>query len=184
MGARTNAARTEVLAARDGLEAEVVQLEAAGRAAADIPARLRNDPVRVGGVAAAAAFMLLGGPKRMLRGARRAVFGGRAEMPKSMLPGEVEAVLRRLGPDGDKVRGTLEREFARFLESRAPQRRDSDLVGLAGGLIANALRPASVRAGREFAERLFHPDGPSFATGLRKAKARMDGTTGKAASKG
>jgi hypothetical protein len=184
VGARTDAARTEVLAAREGLEGEVVRLEAAGRAAIDIPTRLRNDPLKVGGAAAGAAFLLLGGPKRILSGVRRAVFGGPAAMPKSMLPDEVEAVLRKLGPDGDKVRGTLEREFARFLDERAPQRRERDIGGLAAGLLANALRPASVRAGREFAERLFDPDGPSFAEGLRKARARRDGSAGKDASKG
>ena len=179
MGARTNAARTEVLAARDGLEHEVVRLEAAGRAAVDIPARLRNDPLKVGGAAAGAAFLILGGPRRILGGARRAIFGARKPMPKSMLPDEVEKVLRTLGPDGDKVRATLEREFTGFLASRATQRRDADVVGLAGGLLANALRPASVRAGREFAERLFAPDGPSFADGLRKARARMDASSGR-----
>ena len=183
MGARTNAARTEVLAARDGLEEEVVRLEAAGRAAVDIPARLRNDPLKVGGAAAGAAFLILGGPKRLFGGARRAIFGAPKPMPNSMLPDEIEKVLRTLGPDGDKVRGTLEREFTRFLASRAPQRRDADVVGLAGGLIANALRPASVRAGREFAERLFDPDGPSFAEGLRKARARMDAGAAKASPK-
>lgn len=174
MGARTDAARAEVLAARQGLEDEVVRLEAAGRAALDIPARLRREPAKVGGAAVGAAFLLLGGPKRVLRGARRAIFGPDADLPKSMLPDEVEKVLRRLGSDGDKVRGTVEREFAAFLAERAPRRREADLRGLAGALIGNALRPASVRVGREFAERLFDPDGPSFAEGLRRARARMD----------
>lgn len=183
MGARTDAARTEVLAARKGLEDEVVRLEAAGRAAVDIPARLRSDPLKVGGAAAGAAFLLLGGPKRLFGGVRRAIFGAPDPLPKSMLPNEVEAVLRKLGSDGDKVRGTLEREFAKFLEERAPKRAERDIPGLAGGLLANALRPASVRAGREFAERLFDPDGPSFAEGLRKARARMDASAGKATPK-
>ncbi len=174
MGARTDAARTEVLAARQGLEDEVVRLEASARAAVDIPARIRREPAKVGGAAAGAAFLLLGGPKRLLRRGRRAIFGKDADLPKSMLPGEIEKVLRSLGSDGDRVRGTIEREFAAFLAERAPSRRDADLVGLAGNLAGNVLRPASVRAGREFAERLFAPDGPSFAEGLRKARARMD----------
>ncbi len=183
MGARTDAARTEVLAAREGLEGEAVRLEAAGRAAMDIPTRLKNSPLKVGGAAAGAAFLLLGGPKRVLGGLRSAIFGASAGLPKSMLPDEIEAVLGKLGPDGNKVRGTLEREFARFLDERAPERRERDLAGLTGGLLANVLRPASVRAGREFAERLFDPDGPSFAEGLRKARARMDTSAPKAASK-
>lgn len=190
MGAPTDAARTEVvaaradvlaaqdevLAARRGLEDEVVRLEASARAAVDIPARLRRQPAKVLGAAGGAAFLLLGGPKRVLRRARRAVFGPDADLPKSMLPDEVEKTLRKMGSDGDRVRGTLEKEFAKYLETTAPDRRDRDLVGVATGLLANLLKPASVRAGRQFAERLFDPDGPSFAEGLRRARTRLDGS--------
>ena len=181
MGAPTDAARpevlaarAEVLAARDGLEEEVIRLEAAGRAAIDIPARLRRQPAKVGGAAAGAAFLLLGGPKRVVRGVRRAIFGPDADLPKSMLPEQVEKTLRKMGPDGERVRGTLEREFARYLEKTAPERRDRDLGAVATGLLASLLKPASVRAGRQFAERLFDPDGPSFADGVRRARARME----------
>ena len=190
MGAPTDAARTEVvaaraevlaaqdevLAARRGLEDEVVRLEASARAAVDIPARLRRQPAKVLGAAGGAAFLLLGGPKRLFRRARRAVLGPDADLPKSMLPDEVEKTLKKMGTDGDRVRGTLEKEFAKYLETTAPERRDRDLVGVATGLLSNLLKPASVRAGRQFAERLFDPDGPSFAEGLRRARARMDET--------
>jgi len=168
------AARAEVLAARQDLDDEIVRLEAAGRAAIDIPSRIRRQPARVGGAAAGAAFLLLGGPGRVFRGIRRGIFGPEADLPKSMLPAEVEETLRKLGRDGDRVRGTLEREFAAYLEKTAPERRDRDLAGVAGGLLANLLRPASARAGRKLVERLFDPDGPSFAEGLRRARARMD----------
>ena len=174
MGARTDAARAEVLAARAGLDDELLRLEASGRAAVDIPARLRREPAKVLGTAGGAAFLLLGGPKRVLKGVRGALFGSKEDVPASMLPPEVERTLKKLGADGDKVRGTLEREFAAFLEERSQLRRDRDLVAIAGGVLANLLRPASIRAGREFAERLFDPDGPSFADGLRKARARTD----------
>jgi hypothetical protein len=170
------AARDEVLAARRGLEVEVVRLEASARAAVDIPARIRRQPAKVLGAAGGAAFLLLGGPKRLFRRARRAVFGPDADLPKSMLPDEVEKTLRKMGTDGDRVRGTLEKEFAKYLEKTAPERRDRDLAGVAAGILASLVKPASVRAGRQFAERLFDPDGPSFAEGLRKARARMDGS--------
>ncbi len=183
MGAPADAARTEVLAARDevlaarqGLEDEVVRLEASARAAVDIPARLRREPAKVLGAAGGAAFLLLGGPKRLFRQARRAVLGPDADLPKSMLPDEVEKTLKKMGTDGEKVRGTLEREFAKYLEKTAPERRDRDLAGVAAGILASLVKPASVRAGRQFAERLFDPDGPSFAEGLRKARARVDRT--------
>jgi hypothetical protein len=181
VGAPTDAARTEVvaaldevLAARQGLEDEVVRLEASARAAVDIPARLRREPARVLGAAGGAAFLLLGGPKRLFRRARRAVLGPDADLPKSMLPDEVEKTLKKMGSDGDKVRGTLEKEFAKYLEKTAPERRDRDLAGVAAGILASLVKPASIRAGRQFAERLFDPDGPSFTEGLRRARTRMD----------
>jgi hypothetical protein len=178
------AARDEVLAARRGLEDEVVRLEASARAAVDIPARIRRQPAKVLGAAGGAAFLLLGGPKRLFRRARRTIFGPDADLPKSMLPDEVEKTLKKMGSDGDRVRGTLEREFAKYLDSTAPERRDRDLVGVASGLLSNLLKPASVRAGRQFAERLFDPDGPSFAEGLRKAQARprIDGSVAESSS--
>jgi hypothetical protein len=176
VGAPTDAARAEVLAARDNLEGEIVRLEAAGRAAVDIPARLRREPAKVAGTAAGAAFLLLGGPKRAFKGVRRAIFGPDADLPKSMLPKEVEKTLKKLGPDGEKVRGTLEREFAKYLETTAPERRDRDLGGVAAGLLAGLARPAAMKAGKELAERLFDPDTPSFREGLERARARMDRT--------
>jgi hypothetical protein len=172
MGARTDAARSEVLAARAGLDEELVRLEAAGRAAIDIPARLRREPAKVLGAAGGAAFLLLGGPKRAFKGVRRAIFGPNADLPKSMLPPEVEKTLKKLGPDGDKVRGTLEREFADYLEEKAPQRKERDLGAVAAGLLGGAFKPVVMRMGKQLAERALDPDGPSFAEGIRRARER------------
>ena len=172
MGARTDAARAEVLAAREGLGDELERLEAAGRAAIDIPARLRREPAKLAGSAAGAAFLLLGGPGRVVRGIRKAIFGKDAELPKSMLPPEVEKTLKGLGPDGEKIRGTLEREFADYLEEKAPQRRERDLGSAAGGLLANVLRPLTIRAGRQLAEQLLNPDGATLGEALRRTRGR------------
>lgn len=172
MGARTSAARAEVVAARDGLAEEAVRLEAAGRAAVDIPARIRREPLKVAGAASGAAFLLLGGPGRAFRGIRRAILGPNADLPKSMLPPEVEKTLRKLGSDGDKVRGTLEREFADYLEEKAPRRRERDLGLAAGGLVASLLRPVTIRAGKELAERLLNADPATFTDALRRARTR------------
>jgi len=172
MGARTDAARSEVLAARAGLDEELIRLEAAGRAAVDIPARLRREPAKVLGAAGGAAFLLLGGPKRVVKGVRRAIFGPNADIPKSMLPPEVEKTLRKLGPDGDKVRGTLEREFADYLDEKAPQRRERDLSGTAAELLGGAFKPVIKRLGRQLAERALDPDRPSFTEGIRRARER------------
>jgi len=176
VGKGTDAARAEVLAAREGLGEELVRLEAAGRAAVDIPARIRREPAKVAGTAAGAAFLLLGGPKRVFQGVRRAVFGPEADLPKSMLPPEVEATLRKLGPDGEKVRGTLEREFADYLEENGPKRRERDLGAVAAGLLGGVLRPVTARAGRELIQRLFEPDSDTFGEAIRRARGRQTGS--------
>ena len=175
MGARTDAARAEVLAAREGLDEEFVRLEAAGRAAVDIPARLRREPAKVLGTAGGAAFLLLGGPKRLFKGVQRAVLGEKADMPKSMLPPEIEKQLKKLGPDGEKVRGTIEREFANYLDETAPKRKERDLGGTAAAMLGGVLLPVTKRLGRELAERALDPDGFTFAEGMRRARARRDG---------
>ncbi len=175
MGARTDAARAEVLAARAGLDEEITRLEASGRAAADIPARLKREPAKVLGAAGGAAFLLAGGPKRVFKGVRRAILGPKADLPKSMLPPEIEKTLKKLGPDGEKVRGTLEREFADFLDEKAPQRKERDLGAQAALLLGGALKPVVTRLGKQLAERALDPDGPSFAEGLRRARERQNG---------
>jgi hypothetical protein len=181
VGPRTRAARAEVVAARDGLAEEAVRLEASARAAVDIPARIRREPLKMAGAASGAAFLLLGGPGRLVRGVRRAIFGPGAELPKSMLPGEVEKTLRKLGPDGEKVRGALERDFASYLDEKAPQRRERDLGAAAGGLLTNLLKPLTARAGRELVERLFEADGATFGEALGRAGARQSGDPGSSA---
>jgi len=183
VGARTDAARAEVLAAREGLDEELVRLEAAGRAAVDIPARLRREPAKVLGTAGGAAFLLLGGPKRVLKGVRKAILGDKADMPKSMLPPEIEKQLKKLGPNGDAVRATLEREFADYLDEKAPQRRERDLTGTAAAVLGSVLLPVSKRLGKQLAERALDPDGFTFAEGMRRARARR-GEPGGAGSNG
>lgn len=173
MGARTDAARAEVVAARDDLGEQTVRLEAAGRAAVDIRARVRREPGKVAGAAAGAAFLLLGGPGRVFRGVRRAVFGPDADLPKSMLPDEVDRTLKKLGRDGDRVRGTLEREFAKYLDEKAPERQSRDLRGALAAAAVALIRPVSIRVGRQLAERALDPDRPSFEEGLRKARERQ-----------
>jgi hypothetical protein len=175
VGARTDAARAEVLAAREELGEELIRLEAAGRAAVDIPAKIRREPLKVAGSVAGGAFLLLGGPRRVVGEIRKAVFGPGADLPKSMLPPEVEKTLRKLGPDGEKVRGTLEREFADYLEEKAPQRKQRDLGAVAAGLLGGALRPVTMRAGRQLVERLFESDDATFGDALRRARGRQTG---------
>jgi hypothetical protein len=165
----TAAARDRVLAARAELAEQVVVLEASGRAALDIPARIRRSPGKVAAVAGGIGFLALKGPQRIFGVARRAVRGGPAPLPKSMLPDEIEKTLRSLGKDGDKVRGTLERDFADYAK-RSRKQRDSVVTVL---LLAIA-RPILARAARTVADTVMTPDGRGFAERMEQVRARFD----------
>jgi hypothetical protein len=172
VGARTDAARAEVVASRQLLLEEATRLQAVSRGTFDLPGRLVRQPARIGLAAAGLAFLVLRGPQRVYRGLRRIFLGPRANMPKSMLPKEIDKALRALGSDGEQVRGVLEREFAEYLERDRPRREARDVRGTVSELGGNLLRPITREAGKRMAKVLFSPDGPSFAAAMDRLKGR------------
>ena len=141
MGTRTDAALARVVAARADLAEEVDRLEAAGRAAVDIPAKIKRSPAKAAAIAGGGAFLVLGGPKRVFRKARKAVTGREeAPLPKSLLPKDIEKSLKKIGTDGDQVRGTIERDFAKYLDDRAKERKKEGIQAAVAGLALTALR--------------------------------------------
>jgi hypothetical protein len=138
-----DAARDRVLAARAALDREYQVLTASTRDAVDIPAKIRRSPAKVAAVAAGAGFIVLRGPQRVVRGTRRLLFGKPAPLPKAMLPEEIEKTLKMLGEDGDKVRGTLERDFADYAKQAQKNRR-----GLWLALLLPLVRPALDRGAK------------------------------------
>lgn len=167
MAEDTAAARERVLAARAAFAEELTGLEASARAAVDIPARVRRSPAKAAAIAGGAAFLVLKGPQRIAGAARRAIKGDPAPMPKSMLPDEVDKTLRKLGSDGDRVRGALERDFAEYAK-RSAKGRD----GVKAGLLMAAARPLLSRGAKAAADAFLTPDGPSFAARLEQVRDR------------
>ena len=182
MGEGTDAARAAVLTARGTVDDELDRLEASARAAVDVKAKIRRNPARTAGLAAGAGFLLVGGPVKVLRGARNAIFGKPDPMPKSMLPKEIDKALRELGDDGTRVRGTLEREFAGYLKEHGEERRKRDLSGVAALMLASVGKPLVDRYGRQLLEQLLDPEGPTVAEQLEKVKARRAAATGQPAA--
>ena len=125
MGTRTDAALAQVVAARADFDAEVDRLEAAGRAAVDIPAKIRREPVKAAGVAAGAAFLAARRPEAAVPAgeARDPRRGGAAALPSRCSPTRSRRPSRSSAPTASKVRGTLEREFAKYLDERAKERK-------------------------------------------------------------
>ena len=172
MGTRTDAALAQVVAARADVDAELDRLEAAGRAAVDIPAKVRREPVKAAGVAAGAAFLALGGPKRLFRRVKTAIRGEEDPLPSELLPNEVNKVLKKLGSDGKKVQVTLDKEFAKYLDDRSKERKKEGILAAVVALGTTALRPVALRTGRQLVERMLNPDGPSFEEQMQRIRDR------------
>jgi hypothetical protein len=115
VAAEADAARERVLAARAELATEVERLQASARAAVDIPAKIKRHPAQVAAAVGGIGFVALGGPRRLFRRVKSAIVGPDQPLPESMLPEEIEKALKHLGTDGERVRGTLERDFADYL---------------------------------------------------------------------
>jgi ElaB/YqjD/DUF883 family membrane-anchored ribosome-binding protein len=162
-----DAARDRVLAAREDFEAQVDTLRASGRATVDIPAQIRQSPAKAAAIGAAVGFVLLKGPQRLYGAVRKAIFGTPAPMPKRMLPKDIEKTLRSMGDDGEKVRGTLERDFAAYVKKAEKDRR-----GLLTVAFLAMLRPMVARGLRRAGEYLFSPSPEGYPTGLDEVRAR------------
>ncbi len=178
MGARTDAARAEVLTAREALTGEVERLEAAGRSAVDIPGKARREPVKTAGLAAGAVFLVAGGPGRVFRRVKRVIVGPEAPLPTSMLPDEVDKTLRKMGTDGEKIRGTIEREFADYLEKHQGERDKRDLGAVLALLLSGVSRPFLQQASRRMVGRLFSSESGTFEDAIARIRARREAGKG------
>lgn len=173
MATEQDAARDRVLAARAELAEQVQVLEASGRAAVDIPARIKRSPAKAAAVVGGVGFLALKGPQRLFGAARRAVTGKPAPMPAKMLPDEIDKTLRKLGDDGDKVRGALERDFAEYVKKA-----EKDRKGVASAVLLAAARPLLARGAKAAGEYLLTPDAQGFGDRLAQVRARAEESLG------
>lgn len=117
-------AQADLVAARAELGLALDGAIDAGKAAADPRTWVRRDPKRTAALAGGAGFLVLGGPKRVLRAAGR-LLPRRGPSGAGLLPDEIERVLRDAGLAGDpRVRAALERDFADYLQRKGRVRRE------------------------------------------------------------
>ena len=172
MAEATDAARERVLAAREGLATELDRLEASARAAADIPSKVRKSPAKAAAIAGGAGFLVLGGPRRLFKRVKTAITGPEPELPERLLPDDIEKVLRKLGSDGDRVRGTLERDFAEYVEEAQKKRGPAVQEALIGAVTGPLLRRGLKTAGNWFAR----TDEEGFSAQLERLRTRRSAT--------
>lgn len=171
MAAEQDAARDRVLAARAALDEELTELQGSARAAVDIPSKIRQSPAKAAAVAGGVAFLVLRGPQRLWRALREKVTGRPAPMPSRLLPKEIEKTLDKMGDDGDKVRGTLERDFASYVKEKQKDRR-----GMVSILLLGLIRPIIARGARRAGEFLMSPSPEGYPTRLDEIRARAGAT--------
>jgi hypothetical protein len=180
VGARTDAARAEVIAARQALATESARMGTATREAVDIPAKIRRAPAKSAAVAGGAAFVVLGGPRRVVRRVKRAVRGEPAALPSSMLPKEIDKAIRSLGSEGEAVRGALERSFASYL-AKNRKYTDRSVRGATEEAIATAIRTAGRGLGLQIVKRALAGEASEVGSAFDQMRRIIQrGTTGAA----
>jgi hypothetical protein len=114
MGEATHQARLAVDAQRAELERTAAQL----RDALDLPKKVRENPVKTAALGAGALFLLVGGPMRVARFARRRVMRSPTEKAYDGLPKTlqkwVDEIAGTVGPRADEARESLAAEFVRW----------------------------------------------------------------------
>lgn len=168
MATEADAARERVLAARSDVAIELERLQASARAAVDVPTKVRRNPVRTAAIVGGAGFVALGGPRRLFRRAKAAIVGPDAPLPEQMLPEEIEKALKRLGSDGERVRGVIERDFADYVKA-AEKRRGPPL----GQTLYYSLTGLLIRRGSKLAvDWLLQPDQHGLTAQLERLRGR------------
>ena len=97
--------------------------------------------------------MALGGPSRLVKGAGRALRGGRKPPVRSLLPKEIDQAVKGLGPDEPAVRASLEHGFASYLEQTEPARKSRNFSGAMTVVAIAFVRPLVLRYSRRLARR-------------------------------
>jgi hypothetical protein len=114
VGETIDQTRLEIAAQRAELEATAERL----RDALDLRKRIREHPATVIGIGAAAAFLLVGGPRRVARALRGTVMPHAAEEAYEALPETMQAwvttLAREAGPRSEQVRDELVEELRRW----------------------------------------------------------------------
>ena len=109
----------DLIAPRRPFASEMDGLTTSTKASLDIPAKIRRGPLKAAALAGGAGFLILGGPKKVLKGVGRALPRRKRDPYTGLLPDEVEKVLRDTGIASDpRVREALSHDFAEYLRRK------------------------------------------------------------------
>jgi hypothetical protein len=151
-------ARQEVVDARQAAASELDDLAESVRAAVDIPAKVRRNPLKTAGLATGAAFLAVGGPKRLLKRVEKRVLPRR--QVRRLLPEEIDRTVDNLPEeDREEVRAHLERDFARYVRKEHAKEQPNARRSF-WGTYDTMVAVLGAAAARELVKRLFEPPPP------------------------
>jgi hypothetical protein len=158
MATAAQEAERQVIAAREALGGELDELSAAARSAVDIPAKVRKNPVQTAALAGGAGFLVLGGPRRLLRAVMARIRPKRRGRYHGLLPHDIERALKdAAGPRASEVQEALEEDFADYLKKKGKEAPPSPTQSLLKTYDA-VVGPLASRGAKQLAERLFAAD--------------------------
>jgi hypothetical protein len=181
--------RVEVAAQRATNDRTAAELEARVRRAVDIRARFRENPALFIGLAAGAAFLLVGGPGRVARSLRRRIRPSNVEQAYDALPKPmqawVDALAAEVGPKAGQARAALIDEVQRW--RREPMKNRKARKALAKAMVEGppgpsrtawkaaetALTLVSAALARRAIEAFLTGEVPKRAKAAQAARARM-----------
>ena len=86
------------------------ELTASARSAVDIPAKVRKYPVQTAALAGGAGFLVLGGPRRLLRGVMGRVRPAKKDPYDGLLPDQIAKAVRGAGGEASpEIKAALEK---------------------------------------------------------------------------
>lgn len=154
-------AMAEVEAARAAMAEAVDDLVEATQSALDIPEKVRRNPVRTAALVGGTGFLLVGGPRRVLRFVGRRVRGPsrRPDPYAGILPDEIEQVLKDTGVAKDpEVRRALDRDFAEYLRQKGTYRPPPNAAASFWRTFDRVAGPLGTAGARVLVERLLEAE--------------------------
>lgn len=161
MATSTEEARRKVIAAREALGGELDEFTSAARSAADIPAKIKKNPLQTTALAAGAGFLIVGGPKRVLKAAAARVLPPRKRRPhEGLLPKQIDKVVKKdAGPFAADIEGALEEDFAHYLKQKGAALKDEPSPAKSFWKTYDALvAPLGVIVAKQLGDRLVAAD--------------------------
>jgi hypothetical protein len=152
-------ALAELEAARVEFSGSLDQLTDATQSALDVPAKIRRNPAKTAALVGGTGFLLVGGPRRVVRFVGRRIFPQRPDPHAGILPPQIEKVLKDSGVAKDPaVRRALNKDFAEYLKNKGKYSREPNAAASFWRTFDRVAGPLGTAGARIMVQRLMEAE--------------------------